>query len=392
VRKTRQTKRFWAFLGGLSLWGLLAGAASALEARITERTPLCAQAHKNCLGRFFLNPADRVKVLRQSTDGDWYYVEFPLNQQTGWIWAKSAELRKPERLKSEFLYPLSQAGLNLLAGTESSPAVVYPNRLSNVHGETLQHLPGLQPLLRQAAHRQVLQSLQSPEQGLRIYGLSTTEQQLFLLEANPTHPEYPTYRTLLRLEQPQAFKGIAQTTQGLLILAEGQGPWGQSLVTGLGPDGLPYLLMHNAQEILSWVPEEIRSGLNLESLRLLSLNPDGILLASAFHLGLRKNVLLRLRADAQKFWVYDGLLYWPEQIGRSPQAEGLSVRGLGSEADFYVLIQTEQKYFLAYYSGSHQPVAVQALATPVFDALISQDSLWTLQTDGMRRWSPLFSP
>jgi hypothetical protein len=374
-----------ALLLALGLLGL-AKPAAALEASVSQRTPFCQQARQGCAALFYLNPGDRVQVLQQSADGKWLYVRYRQGH-TGWIEAAAATLRKPESLRSGALQPLTPGALALLpAGKELQ--ILFADALQGP-GAARQPLVGMQGLLSHPrALRPALCKAAAPD--LCIYGVQSEEGQAFVMQLQPTSP--PRYRTLLRLADPAGWLGLAVKPEGLLLLGQGEGPWGESLLLGLGPDQLPFMLLKQAQEILVWVPQEVRTGLNLESVRLAHLNPDGVLLASAFHLGLRRHVLLRLRYDARQFWVYEGLMHWPDQSAVSPREAGVSVQGIGFESDFYVLISAGGKTWLAYYSGSQTPLAVQALAQPPLDAQLADGRLWLLWPEGLRAYQPHFSP
>lgn len=372
---------------GLAL-GLTFGvglSAQALEARVSQRTPFCPQASKGCAALFYLNPGDQVVVLRQSADGKWLYVRYR-QQHTGWIQADMASLKKPEGLRSEPLKPLPAGALALLPADDAL-RILFADALQT--GTQRQPIVGLQSLLAHP-HALRLDLCAANTAEACIYGVQSTEDQFFVLQLNPEDP--PRYRTLLRLNEPTGLQGLAVKPEGLLLLGQAEGAWGESLLLGLGADGLPFMLLKQAQEMLVWVPQEVRTGLNLESVRLMHLNRDGVLLASAFHLGQRRHVLLRLRFAPQQFWVYEGLMHWPDQSALSPREAGVQVQGIGSEGDFYVLIQAEGKTLLAYYSGSQEPLAVQALAQAPLDAQLAGKTLWLLNPQGLRAFKPHFSP
>ncbi|MBF2052418.1 MAG: hypothetical protein IGS03_03010 [Candidatus Sericytochromatia bacterium] len=370
---------------GLALALSLGGPAQALDARLKQRTPFCQQAAKGCAALFYLSPGDQVQVLRQSADSKWLYVRYR-NQHTGWIQSDTANLKKPEGLRADPLKPLPAGALALLpAGDELR--ILFADAVQT--GTRRQPVVGLHSLLThpQALH---LDRCAGNAADVCVYGVQTTEEQSFVLQLTPDNP--PHYRTLLRLRQPEGLQGLAVKAAGLLLLGEAEGVWGESLLLGLGADGLPFLLLKQAQEALVWVPQDVRSGLNLESVRLMHLNRDGVLLASAFHLGQRRHVLLRLRFDPERFWVYEGLMRWPDAVALSPREAGVQVQGLGAEGDFYVLIAAEGKTWLAYYSGSQEPLAVQTLAQRPLDAQLAGKTLWLLHPEGLRAFKPHFSP
>ncbi len=374
-----------ALLSGVGLLALaLAGPALASEGKILKRTPLCTEAISTCSVLFYLNSTDKVQVLRPSTDGKWLYIEYGPGQQKGWVHAEDLKLLSPQGMTYTTVQSFEQSALGLSLAPDFF-GVLYPESLNR---------PQSDPLTFRLPLEAVPFSLLTDQSGqsLTVYYLSETEKRWFLTAVQPLTPPYPHFQTLLRFQKPDDFLGMAKIPAGLLVLGESEGAWGQSLVTGLDPEGIPFLLIQKPEEFVAYLPQEIRAVIRPENLRPVSLSPEGDLVFSTFHLALRRFVLLRF--SYREGWLFHSLLLWPKDLSFRPDLPGLKMRLVTDAEQSYLFFQPPDQTagFLGFYSGATQePTILQALQKPVLDAVIYQKKLWTLHLDELRVWNPVFA-
>lgn len=371
------------------------GPAWALEGQIKERTAFCLEAQKDCQALFYLTPQDTVRVLRQSLDENWYFVHHDLSQQDGWVQSKDLALSLPTKITGTSVASPPAEGLALLAEADQLYVLSREQRfkLTEGHLEADAPLAGLQDLL--PPPKELWLSFARPDAPLLLLGLTRQEETLFVQEVVPSPDPYPRYHTLLRLKKNEDFRGAALTqNQNLLLLAEGEASWGNSLLIALDPHFLPLMLIRKDLEFLTYLPNDILRAIRNDSLQVQGLTPDGLLLLSAYDMGSRKKVLLTLRYDPQQFWVYEGLYNWPQQVPLEPKSEGLRLRGLKDGEQFYLLLsqKSSANTYLAFYAGERDAISVQVLDQPVRDATLFQHQLWTLQEKSLKRWTLDFEP
>ncbi len=370
---------------GILLLLLTAESAWAVNASIKQRTPFCRETKENCQPVFYLTPTDQIQIEGQTADGKWLRLKHLASGQIGWVKTGDVSIAAPSRLAPEKMLMLETPALAMISGPQG-PLLLEPGRLRPVQGgEAVELTGGLSTLLPQTFRGQL-----SSAQELRIYGLTEVEKQRFLQEVQPALKPYPRFRSLLRVESgPQA---VAWLPEGLLlVLGQGSATWGQSLFVGLDSDYLPVLLLRNAAEILTYLPEEARQGIRGESMRLLDLDADGTLIAAAYHAGARRDVLIRVKPKLKAAWEFEGMLYWPKELPFRPDAQGLNFR-LWSTGEQSVLVTSTEASgagYLGFYAGGNEVLTLQKLDQPILDGQLWQGDFWSLQKDAVTRWKPV---
>lgn len=370
------------------MFALLATASSALAvtASIKQRTPFCREAKEGCQPVFFLTPADGIQIEGQTGDSKWLRVKHLASGQSGWVKAEFVAIAAPSRLEPETVIKLDAPALALI-DTPEGPALLDKLKLQPLPiGDSLE-LKGLESL-----QSENLRGHLSTARELKIYGLAEVEKQKFIQEVQPALKPYPRYRSLLRLDDGP-YSVVSLPDEVLLVLGKGSAAWGQSLLVGLDAQYLPVMLLRNAAEILAYVPEEARQGLRGESLRLWDLDADGTLVASAYHAGARRDVLLRVRPRINAAWEYEGLVYWPKELPFRPDAPSLKLR-LWSSGEQSVLVTSissgeNPAGYLAFFAGGNESLTMQKLQQPILDGQLWQGEFWSLQSDSVTRWKPV---
>lgn len=362
--------------------------AQAYDAKVKTRTALCREAKENCQPIFYLSPADQISIEGQSTDSKWLKIRHLASKQSGWAKTADIQMFSPSQLSASTALSLETPALALAASSQSPPALslIDKQRFYQLESQqTLLKLKGLSEL-----QGSFLRSLWTPEQELRIYGLSESEQQSFIQELRSANKAFPEYKTLLRLQSAKQPWAVARAAEDplLLVLGAGQGPWGKSLLVGLDQNYLPVMLIREAAEILAFIPAEARLGLRPETLRLQDLDAQGGLIATVYHTEARREVIMRVVPRLNQPWEFTGFLYWPKEIPFRAESLGLKLR-LWHQGDQNILLaETESTApgYLAYYVGANEALTVKKLEKPLLDGIFYNNEFWSLQSDAVLHW------
>lgn len=364
----------------------------ALEGQVTERAAFCLTAEKKCSPIFYLNPSDSLKILRQSLDEEWYFVRYTKTQQEGWVSAQFVKLRLPEKLKSEQVaIPPDVQALHVQKEQLQLISLTHITPLGSE--QAVQKLTGLKPFL--PASQSPWVALASEKSDLMVLGVTETEQSRFVQVIKPGLTPYPEYNTLVGIENIQDFKGAALSkNEELIILAKGTSPWGINCLSVLDAQFIPLFLFPEDRTLLSYLPQDLINVIRPESFKLLSLDQEGVLLATAYHSHKRQKVLVILHYDLKEVWIYEGLYHWPEDIPLKPETPNLKVRALKQGEHFFLLLDSDDDTpgFLAFYAGKSDPVTVQPFKEKLTDAVFFKDELWTLHKNHLLHWSPVYAP
>lgn len=370
------------------LWGLeaFAPAAQAAEAKVKRRTAFCQEAKADCLPSFYLTPSDRIRIEGQSADGKWLHIRHLDSDQIGWVTASEIQLQSVSRLDAQVVMNLDTPALGLVAGPDGLGMLMADQLLPVQANVAVQHLRGIDSLKPES-----LRGFMSPTQELRVYGETEVEKEKFLQELRPQLTPIEHYRTLIRLGSGPHTAAWLPDEQLLLLMGEADGDWGNSLLAGLDAQYLPVMLVRTIIEVQGFLPAEVRIGLRGESLRLQDLEPDGTLTLSAYHSGLRRDVLIRVQPRVNRSWDFEGQYYWPKDVPFRPDAAGLRLRLWHLGEQTYLLVSTPDSGpgYLVFYAGGSEPVMVQRLSAPVLDGVMYQDQLWTLEKSTITRWQPI---
>lgn len=377
--------------------------AWGIEAEIQKRTPLCRDIQERCVPIFHLNRQDKVRVQRQSDDGKWFQIRVLFNQSVGWVKSEDLKLLRPQRLDKKRVRRFSEPPLFGVEGP--LPELGFQNHLEQLRADTPTQRWGsrffpesFEPLI---ARRHGVD--------LHVLGLEKQEQALFLMRVQISPgAQYPHYEVILRLKDRAAFQGVAPLEGGgLLVAGEAEGPWGASQLLLLDAQFEPLQIIKKPEGMLRFLPAELNGALLKQRMRWLGVLPEGEVLLGAYHLGRRKEVVLRFQLRGAQ-WQYHSAVNWPQDLEMklfdahlrlkmavNGESLYLLTRSLGKDAADRDAVDKDEpgqeKSFLSYYAGNNDALFTQAVEEEILRIFWFEEQLWSLSPGALNRWEPVFT-
>lgn len=360
-------------------------AAWGIDADVGQRTPVCREPKAGCAPLFYLNSRDKVQVKQQSDDGKWFFVWIAINQSEGWVNAADLKLKLPKHLKQHIQRPLKQEALFLLQSP--SAALGYADHLETLDSENplkswdVRFFPkNFRPMM---AHQTT--------GFLDVFGIEKQEEGLFLMRVRIGEKGYPDYHTLVHIQSEADFYGLTVFENGdILLVADSDGPWGKSQMLVLDADLSPKQLIQKPEEMLQFLPAELNAALQKQRIRWLGVLPQGEVLLGAYHLGRRRDVILRFQLH--EHWSYHSAVNWPKDLPFKLFDSKLIVRAAAQGEALYVHSRMpDKKNFLSYYAGNNEPLFTQLVETDLRYLFLNEGALWSLSNSALSLWSPVFT-